>query len=43
VVGGSYPGGLSAWFRERYPHLAVAAWSSSGVVYPVTDFWRFDE
>ena len=27
VVGGSYPGALSAWFRERYPHLAVGSWS----------------
>ena len=43
VVGGSYPGALSAWFRERYPHLTVASWSSSGVVYPIADFWKFDE
>lgn len=42
VVGGSYPGALSAWFREKYPQLAVAAWSSSGVVYPEEDFWQFD-
>lgn len=43
VIGGSYPGALSAWFREKYPHLAVASWSSSGVVYPIEDFWKFDE
>ena len=43
VVGGSYPGALSAWFRERYPHLAVGSWSSSGVVQPIVDFWQFDE
>ena len=43
VVGGSYPGALSAWFRQRYPQIAMASWSSSGVVYPVEDFWRFDE
>jgi hypothetical protein len=43
VIGGSYPGALSAWFRSRYPHLAVASWSSSGVVQPITDFWHFDE
>jgi pimeloyl-ACP methyl ester carboxylesterase len=42
VVGGSYPGALSAWFRERYPHLAVASWSSSGVVQPIIDFQQFD-
>lgn len=43
VIGGSYPGALSAWFRERYPHLAIGSWSSSGVVQPIVDFWKFDE
>jgi len=43
VIGGSYPGALSAWFREKYPHLAVGSWSSSGVVQPIVDFWKFDE
>lgn len=43
VVGGSYPGALSAWFRQRYPNQTVASWSSSGVVYPEIDFWKFDE
>lgn len=42
VVGGSYPGALSAWFKQRYPQLAVGSWASSAVVYPVEDFWRFD-
>lgn len=42
VVGGSYPGALSAWFRSRYPHLSVGSWSSSGVVYPIKNFWTFD-
>ena len=32
MIGGSYPGALSAWFRARYPEWAVASWSSSGVV-----------
>ena len=32
VIGGSYPGALSAWFRSRYPHLTAGSWSSSGVV-----------
>ena len=32
VVGGSYPGALSAWFRARYPHLTIASWASSAVV-----------
>lgn len=43
VIGGSYPGALSAWFREKYPHLTVASWASSGVVYPIADLWKFDE
>jgi pimeloyl-ACP methyl ester carboxylesterase len=42
VVGGSYPGALSAWFRVRYPQIAIASWSSSGVVEPIVDFWPFD-
>ena len=39
VIGGSYPGAMSAWFRERYPHIAVGSWSSSGVVQPIIDYW----
>ena len=42
VIGGSYPGALSAWFRNRYPHLAVGSWSSSGVVQPILDIWQMD-
>lgn len=42
VVGGSYPGALSAWFKEKYPHLSIASWASSAVVYPMADFWKFD-
>lgn len=38
VIGGSYPGALSAWFRERYQSLTIGAWSSSGVVNPIVDF-----
>lgn len=34
---------MSAWFRERYPHLTIGAWSSSGVVQPEVDFWKFDQ
>ena len=43
VIGGSYPGALSAWFRAKYPHAAVAAWSASGVVQPIVDYWQYDE
>lgn len=42
VIGGSYPGALSAWFRVHYPQIALASWASSGVVQPIADFWEFD-
>ena len=42
VIGGSYPGGLSSWFRQKYPELAAASWSSSGVVNAVYNFTKFD-
>jgi hypothetical protein len=42
VVGGSYPGALSAWFRYKYPHLVDISWASSGVVNAITNFTEFD-
>jgi hypothetical protein len=42
IIGGSYPGALSSWMRTRYPHLTVAAWSSSGVIQPNANFSEFD-
>ena len=42
VVGGSYPGAMSAWFRYKYPHLTVGGWSSSGVVESIADFTQYD-
>lgn len=42
VIGGSYPGALSAWFKSQYPDHAVGAWSSSGVIHPIKDFKAFD-
>lgn len=42
VVGGSYPGALSAWFRAKYPHIAEASWASSAVVNAVEDMDLFD-
>ena len=42
VIGGSYPGALSAWFREKYPHIADASWASSAVVNAIEDFNMFD-
>lgn len=42
VIGGSYPGALSAWFKSQYPDHAVGAWSSSGVIKAIKDFAAFD-
>lgn len=42
LVGGSYAGALSVWFRIKYPFAAVASWSSSGVVEAVLDFRDYD-
>jgi hypothetical protein len=42
MIGGSYPGALSAWFRLKYPELAAASWSSSGVILAVENFTQFD-
>lgn len=42
IIGCSYPGALSAWFRYKYPHMSVGAISSSGVVNAVYNFTAFD-
>jgi len=43
VIGGSYPGALSAWFRYHYPDVAAASWASSGVTEHIVDYWQMDE
>jgi pimeloyl-ACP methyl ester carboxylesterase len=40
--GGSYPGALSAFYREKYPDLVVGAYSSSGVVKAEGPFEDYD-
>lgn len=42
IIGGSYPGAMSAWFKSKYPDLVVAAWSSSGVVDAIEDYKMYD-
>jgi hypothetical protein len=43
IIGGSYPGAMSAWFKHVYPDKVSAAWSSSGVINAIVDFNMFDQ
>jgi len=43
IIGGSYPGSLSSWFRQQYPFLANFSWSSSAPIHIVNDFPAYDE
>jgi hypothetical protein len=42
IIGGSYPGAMSAWFKHAYPTHVVASWSSSGVIDAIEDYQKFD-
>ncbi|CAG2101391.1 unnamed protein product [Medioppia subpectinata] len=41
VFGGSYAGNLAAWFREKYPNIAIGAIASSAPVNLVVNFKNY--
>ncbi|KXG38194.1 probable serine protease EDA2 [Sorghum bicolor] len=43
VIGISYAGALSAWFRLKFPHLTCGSLASSGVVLAVYNYTDFDK
>ena len=43
VIGGSYPGAMSAWFRYKYPHIAMGSLASSAVVQAIADYKAYDD
>jgi pimeloyl-ACP methyl ester carboxylesterase len=43
AVGGSYPGMLAAFYREKHPELVVGAWSSSAPIRVQESFFGYDQ
>lgn len=43
LVGGSYAGTMTTWFRQKYPHLSNGGWASSAPLYAKLDFFEYKE
>jgi len=43
TVGGSYPGNLAAWFKLKYPSVAVGSIASSAPLSAKTNFFEYME
>jgi pimeloyl-ACP methyl ester carboxylesterase len=43
ALGGSYPGALAVWYRQKYPHLVTGAVSSSAPLVAQADFPEYLE
>lgn len=43
LVGGSYAGAMTTWFRQKYPHIANGGWASSAPLLAKLDFGEYKE